>query len=146
VLDIEEDGNTMLKFLFEAHFSDGSQIQQTPEDISATDPTKSAFYDVAQRLDDVVYFGIFNPSRPTETYVVDLKNGHFEICGVPITAHQQSAENFPPDTKFRLVYFRKVTRHFNPADMLETGVEMAFHIGWQCTVDGKNVQQTIAVR
>jgi hypothetical protein len=128
-----------LAYLFECHFADGTVLQQTPEDLSKTEPNKSAFYDVLQRNDEVIVFGIVNDDH---TYAVDLRDGHFEIDGVPLYVHGQ--DELPPDTKYRVVYFRRVSH------MITQGYEIAesavkYHIGWQATVDGKNYQKTIAV-
>ncbi len=132
-----------LAYLFECHFSDGTILQQTEEDLSAVDPTRSAFYDVAQRLDDVEVFGLFNDDH---TIVVDLRDGHFEIDGLPFKVVGQ--DELPEgDHKFRLIYFR---RHRHTVAMGEGLPEelahtIEFHVGWQTTIDGKNYQQTIAV-
>jgi hypothetical protein len=131
----------MLKFLFECHFSDGSSLKQTQEDVSATVKTKSAFYDVVQRLDDVVSFGLIGEGH---TYAVDLIDGHFEIDGLPFNV-QDPRTTLDPDAKFRLVYFRKVQRHFNQ-EFEQQGVEIDYHIGWQTLHNGQNVQYTIAIR
>ena len=132
----------MFKYLFEAHFKDGTRIQQTQEDLSATEPSKSAFYDVAQRMDEVEIFGLFS-DETNDICVVDLRDGHFEVNGVPF--HVGTTE-FLPDTKFRLIYFRKVKRHFHVGSMEQVGHEITFNIGWQTTVDGKNFQETIEVK
>ncbi|HEY4359389.1 MAG TPA: hypothetical protein VGN17_00370 [Bryobacteraceae bacterium] len=133
----------MLKYLFEAHFKDGSVIQQTQGDVSATDPTKSAFYDVLQRQDDLKAFGLFSDESPN-TYAVSLETGVFEINGIPF-AVQDPSRPVPEDVQKRIVYFRRVTRHFT-GDLTECAVDMLFHIGFQCTdASGKNHQYTIAV-
>jgi len=105
----------MLDYLFEAHFSDGTMIQQTPEDVSVVDPTRSRFYDVAQRLDDVVAFGFFNDQH---TYAVDLRDGHFEVDGAPFFSYPK---DFAPseETKFRLIYFRHHTHQITQGSDVE---------------------------
>jgi hypothetical protein len=131
------------KYLFEAHLSDGTLIQQTPEDISTTDPTRSSFYDVQQRIDDVEFFGIYNEHN---TYTVDLSDGHFEVNGEPFNAGDPQVQ-LPTDAKFRLIYFRRNKLNFaaNCEGMEQTSHEVSYFIGWQVTVDGKNYQQTISV-
>jgi hypothetical protein len=131
----------MLKYLFEAHFKDDTLIQQSPDDISKIDPTKSAFYDVLQREDDLIAFGLYS-NETSYTYAVDLRDSHFEINKVPFFA--SDALNLPRETKFRLIYFRQVRRHFHVGTLEPQGIDTSFHIGWQTTVDGKNYQHIIA--
>lgn len=93
-----------LKYLFEAHLKDGSIIRQTPEDISTAEPlTRSAFYDVVQRLDQVRVFGLYSDEH---TYTVSLEDGHFEIDGVPFSAQPVTSPIINAGGKFKLVYFR----------------------------------------
>src|SRR4051812_41703280 len=114
-----------LAYLFECHFTDGSIIFQTQEDVSTVDPTRSAFYDVVQKLDAVEVFGLVNDQN---TYAVDLRDGHFELNGVPFEVH--SGTQLPPDCVFRLIYFRRC-RHtvtMGYSEMQDHSVE--FHFGW----------------
>jgi hypothetical protein len=135
-----------LKYLFECHFNDGTRLLQTPEDVSSIDPTRSAFYDVVQRLDDVDAFVLYEPGPnivPNVNLIVDLKTGLFSLNGVPFLASNPS-ETIPPDSKFRLVYFRRHT-HITNGDGEQISHDTEYHLGWQTTVDGKNYQQTIAI-
>jgi hypothetical protein len=130
-----------LSYLFECHFNDGTILQQTQEDVSSTEPTRSAFFDVIQRLNDVQLFGVYND---VHTAVVDLRDGHFEIDGVVFTI---SGDELPEgDHELRLIYFR---RHRHTLAMGEIPDELKheteYHIGWQTTVEGKNYQRTIAL-
>jgi len=131
-----------LAYLFECHFKDGTFIQQTQEDVSSVDPTKSAFYDVLQRIDDVLVFGIVNGSH---VYVVDLRDGHFIIDDVPFEVN--TGKELPTtDCEYRLIYFR---RHRHTVTMGYSDVEehtVDYHLGWQTTIDGENYQRTISVR
>lgn len=129
-----------LTYLFECHFTDGTFIQQTPEDVSKTDPSKSAFYDVLQRNDEVMIFAIVNDDH---TYVVDLRDGHFEIDGIPFTVHDK--DELPHDCKFRVVYFRRNVHTITQGYVNMTDSSVKYHIGWQTTVEGKNYQKTIAI-
>ncbi len=92
-----------LSYLFECHLNDGTLIQQTEEDVSTIDPTRSAYYDVVQRKADVEAFGIFNDQH---TYAVDLRDGHFEIDGVPFFI-MSGDPGLAEDQKLELVYFRR---------------------------------------
>jgi hypothetical protein len=129
-----------LAYLFECHFVDGTMIQQTPDDISKLDSARSAFYDVSQRIDEVIVFGLVNDDH---TYVVDLRDGHFEIDGVPFDISGQ--DELPAGTSYRLIYFRRVVHTITQGFVNMTDSTVKYHIGWQATVDGKNFQQTISV-
>ena len=128
-----------LAYLFECHFNDRTFIQQTQEDASTTTPGKNAFYDVLQRINDVVAFGVFNDDH---AYVVDLRDGHFDIDGVPFKAEPF---DFPTghDQPYRLIYFK---RHTHSVTLGQDGEDhtIGYYLGWQITVDGKNYQQTIS--
>jgi hypothetical protein len=136
-----------MKYLFEAHFSDGSVISQTPDDISTIDPTlRSTFYDVAQRLDDVVLFGLYDNDHK---YVVDLRDGHFEIDGVPFSAQPVSAPTILEGGKFKLLYFRDHQQEITiSADGERTAGShyISFRFGWEYTdPHGKTHIQTLVI-
>ena len=126
-------------YLFEAVFNDGTSIKQNPEDESTITPGKNCFYDVLQRIADVVTFTISNDENTATVY---LKTGLFELNGVTFAASNPS-QQFPHDTQFRLIYFRRITHSYGAG--IEHGMHTANHIGWQTTVDGTNHQQTIAL-
>lgn len=133
-----------LKYLFEAFFRDGSMIAQTPEDVSSIDSTKSAFFDVLNRSDDLICFGLVGNGH---TYAVDLVDGHFEIDHVGFFAQPESANVIPIGGKFQLIYFRD-----HQQDFLVSGDEtvfgdhrIAFRLGWKYTVDDKSWIQTIVI-
>lgn len=123
-----------LKYLFNVRYKDGTFFSQNPEDVSATDPKRSAFFDVKQ--DQVTHFELVGNGN---SFIVDLADGSFYINGVQIFLH----DNFEL-TDFRLIFFRRHRHHFT-LGMQEVGHEIAYHIGWQCTYDGKNYQETIIV-
>jgi hypothetical protein len=125
-----------LKYLFTCHFSDGTTIRQSAEDVSQLDPTKSAFYDVSHRLKDVVKFVL---SDGQHTCAVDLTDGHFEIDGFSFYAHEELS-----DAEYRLIYFRR--HQHNRAMGRVDAHSVEYFIGWQTTIDGKNCQETISLR
>lgn len=138
---------TELRYLFEAHLKDGTVIRQTPEDVSTAEPlTRSAFYDVAQRIDEVVYFGLHNDRY---SYVVDLRDGHFEINGVPFSAQPVTSPRIVEGGKFKLVYFRD---HQQELVMSANGSARPgnhyhqYRMGWEYTDPlGQIYQQTIVI-
>jgi hypothetical protein len=124
-----------LSYLFECHLNDGTLIQQTPEDVSVLDPTRSAYYDVVQRKADVEVFGIFNDDH---TYAVDLRDGHFEIDGVPFNVLSGDPV-LAVDQKLELVYFRRhiQTMVLGAVEMIEEA-PTEFFIGWKTTIKTPN--------
>jgi hypothetical protein len=153
-----------LSYLFECHFKDGTVIQQNEADVSSVDPGRSAFYDVMQRKDDIVVFGLYtNVTEGGNTYAVDLRDGSFIINGakflipkdiytpVLTTATEASIQNIPfeaaEDQKYELLFFRRhkhmVVMGQDTADDLSHQIE--YHLGWTTKVDGKEIQQTISI-
>jgi guanyl-specific ribonuclease Sa len=122
-----------MKYLFTAQFS-GETYEQTAEDVSKTEPTRSAYFDIKDKPIEA-----FSLHGEGHQYLVDLKDGHFEIDGVPFVV-----EKVPPDATLRLIYYRNNTVHFSGTE--ETGREVEFVIGWQYTgKKKKNHQQTISI-
>lgn len=130
-------------YLFVATFADGSQIFQDAKDISAADLKRSQFYDVLERAKEtaLVSFVI----RGEHVFGVDLRDGHFEVNGLPFFQHRpdNSAENYKD---FRVIYFRtpqiQIDAHTRQPI---SGKIHAYTIGWQMTHNGKNVKKTFSV-
>lgn len=127
-----------MKYLFTATFADGSTIEQTPDDKSTIEPEKrSQFYDVLKLAEtkELVRFelrlrehAIAGPTGvPTERYAVDLRDGHFEVNGVPFRMHEDSVVGF------ELIYFRQHTHSFNQTQHTtrEVSHDIVFRIGWK---------------
>lgn len=128
-------------FFFEAHFRDGSFIQQKPDDQSLTTPGKNAFFDVLARIDDVLVFGLFSNGYAETVACVYLQDGHFEINGIPFTTQDPRVDL--TGAKLRLIYFK---RHHHTVTSGQEIHDIEYHIGWQTTINGQNYQQTIAIR
>jgi len=137
LLDNPMSQTFQLKYLFGVHYSDGSEFFQTPDDVSATDPIRSAFYDV-----DLDRVELFQLEGDGHKYLVDLRDGHFEIDGLPFIAGDPRVQ--PIGQELRLVYFRR-HRESQHSDGTTSSAPVEYHFGWQFTVDGKNYQQTLAV-
>ena len=128
-----------LSYLFTCRFTDGTTIQQTQDDVSSEDATRSAFFDVVQRLEDVQTFVIKDSEH---TYMVDLRDGHFEIDGVPF---EVSTEELPGEAMFRLIYFHRHQHNVVQGQALTgDGAVIRYHVGWQTTIGGKNFQSVIS--
>jgi hypothetical protein len=132
-----------LKFLFTATLNDGTVIEQNHEDKGSIEG-KNCFASVLARIDDVVEFG-FTSTETAYAISVSLIDGSFNANGVRFSAcPSEMIEKRIVPTKYRLVYFKKVTQHMSQAgEHLGTATE--FHCGWQTTVDGRNFQQTVSV-
>lgn len=153
-----------LKYLFRAEFLDGSVYSQNPEDVSLTDPKRSCFYDVLELEKErgrVTRFmlGYQHPHKAFSNLIlgvmsVDLLTGAFE-------AHnsEDSIVFFAGDPRdrlphvagleYRLIFFRRHTIHSHP--LPDGGLQMGaggieFHLGWQVTIEGRNVQNTVVLR
>lgn len=133
-----------LAYLFECHLTDGTVIHQSPEDVSQINLSRSAFFDVAQRLDDVQVFGLYNDEH---TYAVDLRDGHFEIDGVPFNIHTALIELLP-EQKLELVYFRRHVHISTQGQVMseDQSHTIEYFFGWKTTIDEKEVTQTISVK
>jgi hypothetical protein len=95
-----------LKYLFVAVYKDGSHFQQNPEDVSAKEPNRSAFFDVDQ--ENLQAFFLVGPTSASKknqhTYLVDLTDGHFEIDGVPFGMDPRARDG---SRVYKLAFFRK---------------------------------------
>lgn len=140
-----------LKYLFSAEFQDGTSFIQNMEDRSLIDPDKrSSFYDLLHRVEEGSKLATFSLTDGRNSFTVDLQDGHFTINRVPFYLHEEREA-----WDFRLIFFRQHTHHFNQrvdykdAHWQEVGKpkqvnhEIVYRMGWQATVDGKNVQRII---
>lgn len=125
-----------LKYKWFAFHSDGSFQEGNDTDVSSNDPTKSAYYDINH--DTLIGFSL---KDEINEYFVDLVDGHFDINMVPFKLHEE-----PLTEPLRLIYFHRNQHDIclspdNPPEA--TAHRREFHIGWQTTVDGINIQKTI---
>lgn len=115
-----------LSYLFVAEFEDGTTITQTPEDKSELEDNRSAFYDVLQRKDQLNRFHLTDGNT---WFTVDMRDGLFEINGVPFAAHNQFMD--VSQYELNLVYFRETRRYYGhiPEGFPQQHVNR-FFIGW----------------
>ena len=120
---------------FSAFFADGHIIEQTEDDVSDLDPTKSKFFDVQEyaKLSRIITFAV------GDQLAVNLTTGRFTANGVQISVPDT---NIPPGIERRLIYFRRNTVTFT-GDERRHDVQIV--VGWQATVDGRNVQAKLAI-
>lgn len=129
------------KYLFKCLFKDNTILEQTQSDISQSNPQKSAFYDIQQRLGDVMAFALYNTETKDE-YLVDLRDGHFEINQVSFKVYCE--DNL---SNIRLIYFRRHVHLFNVgAANEETSHKVSYNFGFQAVDScGKNVKHIITL-
>lgn len=108
-----------LKYLFTAEYKDGTLFTQNPEDVSAVDPKRSAFFDV--KHDQLIGFVL---SDGKNTFGVDLTDGHFEINGVPFFLHETEMRDF------KLFFFRRHSHTFS-SDGAEQTHTITYRLGWR---------------
>ena len=97
----------VLKYLFAAQYNDGTIFYQDENDISLIDPKKSQFYDVLQKEEKLEAFALHGDGHQ---YAVDLRDGHFEIDGIPFNLYDMSIANR------RVIFFRRHTHNFNRSE------------------------------
>lgn len=131
-------------FLFVATFEDGTQIFQNPEDRSAHVEGKNCFFDVLQYAEKspLICFVLGSvEANWAVTFGVDLRDGHFEVNGIPFFQHRHDRETLEG---FRLIYFRN-----NRIELSGDGISdhsVGYTLGWQTTgLDGGNVQKIIKI-
>lgn len=128
-----------LKYLFTAEYTDGTIYQQTPEDVSVSDPKKSCFSDIDHRK--LVKFTLKGEGH---SYAVNLRDGHFEVDGVQFFMH----EDFDL-VAFRLIFFRQHTHTIQQTRFAdkELSHEIVYRMGWQTTtVRGENYQRIMQIK
>jgi len=140
----------MLRYLFTAQFNDGTMLEQTQDDVSKTNPKKSAFFDVLNDTRKVERFWLTDETfsqhgTNDNKYLVDLTDGHFEINGSPFFLHEQTIDESKKLSDFRLIYFRRVRQSMNVGSR-EASAKVMYLIGWQANYpDGKNHKQIMYV-
>jgi len=125
---------TILKYLFTVVYDDGTEYIQSQDDVSISDPLRSAFYDID--IDKVVTFTL---NGNAHTYMVDLRSGQFEIDGALfIVGEQLSLDN--PSRK--LIYYRQHTHEYT-LGLQEIAHEVLFCMGWE--IVGTNIKRVIYI-
>ena len=133
-----------LDYLFVSDFKDGSRYFQTPADASVVHPlTRSAFFDVCQRLEDVKQFTLVDRHNQHE-HTVFLEDGHFKTDGRIIPCPRSDLINF------RLIYVRRcqIPQGMNVYEVdHEYNRVVAYFIGWQANQirTGQNFQMLLEI-
>lgn len=138
-----------LRWLFIAEFDSGTQYAQTADDRADCDPHRDAFYDILyltgqldRKPEKVRSLTRFHLTDSRNWFTVDLRDGKFEVNGLPFEAHPQLTELEPP---LNLIYYRE-----SRADLFANGttrqyVNRYFLGWWFMDKNGKKVEETIAI-
>lgn len=74
---------------------------------------------------------------------VDLRDGHFEINGIPFWQHRQDMLQYKD---FRVIYYRTVSHNMDANNNYNNSEIICYAIGWQTTnAKGENVQSVVLV-
>jgi hypothetical protein len=121
-----------LKYLFRVIYKDGTEFQQTQEDVSKNVPGGSAFSDVNQ--DKVKKFILEGASGLDNSIGVDLNEGYFWNGNIFYVGE-------PGPKPYKLIFYRQHTHNFN-IDREELSHIIKYCIGY---VDAKGVDHKIYV-
>ncbi len=133
----------MLKYLFEALLLDGTSIRQTQKDASTLDPTKSAWFDVLQRLDDVDALLLHRDGLETVASVW-MSDGRFRVNGNEFfVAPCGVTDRHLVGGKHRAHYYSRPTVNLVSGEE----IDRLYAIGWEYVINGKVVAtQVIMIR
>lgn len=135
---ITETQPVALKYLFTVEYKDGSTYKQNDQDVSFQDSTRSCFYDVAQRLDEVKRFSV---SDGDNTFLVDMSDGCFEVNSVPFYMHDRDLTL----RDARLIFYRQHTHSLNQYNE-ELSHQIRYAIGWQANDEkGNNIKRIMEI-
>lgn len=134
----------MLDLIWFAKFKDGSTIQQF-EDIKNQKQEK-AFKEVLDRQEELEQFALMNIEY-NHIYTVDLVNGIIGInseYGLVATPDEDMLRN--NSYKYRLIYFRRVSRTFG-LDLSQVGnTDITYYLGFQYNLkDGSNIKRLMKI-
>ena len=135
----------MLKYLFTAHYADGTTINQDQADdaVTSISGARSMFYSVLkyQEKSPLVAFVLHDVSESsTNKYAVNVQTGEFIINGARFYVHDKDL----PLKNMRIVFFRRHS-HSMTTGARHLGHEIVYRVGWQANdADGKNHQGVIS--
>lgn len=130
-----------MKYLFTVLLSNGKYIEQTIDDVSSWAPYKSTYFDVLEEEKNGNKPVIFVLIGDGKDYLVDLRDGHFEVNKASFFLHEVNLDI----RDFRLIYYRERKKIFNQF-LKEMGDETVFCFGWQATLNGANIQRIMMIR
>lgn len=112
-----------LKYLFVAEFEDGSKIEQTGADVSATDKTKSTYFDVVNHPSKLKTFTL--KKGLLWSLSLDMKTGIFTQNGTKLQIEDNPLK---PD---EIVFYRQHQHDMNMNTRTETDHRTVYFIGYK---------------
>lgn len=74
---------------------------------------------------------------------VDLRDGHFELNGVPFFQHSPQRQKY---NNFRIIYYRTMRRVMSQTTGEEISADvLSYTVGWQTTENGKNIEKIVTI-
>lgn len=98
------------------------------------DGSENSFKLVQNDFDRLSFFSL-DDSETGEGFDVNLKTGEFVLNGLPVCPLE-----LPEGTKYRLIFFRR-----RRAIMPSTEIETEYWLGWQATIEGKNIKKLLRI-
>lgn len=142
-----------LDLVWSAHFADGTCIHQF-DDTEQTVEHKFQEVQAKEKAVPLSRFLLFNVRTGT-SYWADLERGRIIVepieTGVkacPASRQEPEPEVAgDPNQRYRLIYFRRVQRTFEQSgtQIAETSCMVTYFLGYQHTVDGKNVKRIVNI-
>ena len=115
-----------------ALYTDGSVLSQYKED-----GTERLFSEIEH---DRLYRFVLDVVEG-KTFCVDLQDGSFYIGS---ERFNWDGFGFGADSKFRLIYFRRVRQVMGMGETKPSS-QVMFHLGWQTTLNNQNHQRVMAI-
>lgn len=140
-----------LKYLFVAEFTDGTKIEQNPDDKSKLGG-RNCYSDVLYWLREGKRLRRFSLVGDNNIIFVDLYTGIFNVNGLDLLLESEKLPALPDH--FDLLWFHQVTRNQNVTYEKKTGEIVKkedlpefreYFIGWECEINGKSYKQKLAV-
>lgn len=114
--------------MWEAAYSDGGILKQDD------DQGEHKFSEI--NLGKLTTFRVYSVSNASHEILLDLVSGKFYVKDVCLDFGY-------PNVNKRLIYFRRVKQTLGGDSKCNKVVE---HLGWQATIDGKNVKRVICFK
>lgn len=129
----------VLKYHFTAKFKDGTSYVQNQWDQSELEKTRSCFYDVLQREEQIKSFSLTDGNK---TFLVNIRDGSFEVDGTSFYMHDRDI----PLTNMRLIFYRQHKTSINVTNMSGLSDDIIYAIGWQANDEkGNNIKRIMEI-
>ena len=146
-MNLEQGGKEMekydgLEYQWQAQMADGTEVSQYDEN----GENEVLFKDVKEK--DIAVFWLMNTKTKEKEFAVSLTSGKFYAFGKwIIVANGDEILTDRETLKYRLIYFRQVTRVFAGMSGTQLKCSKVFFIGWQANEPetGKNIKKMMQV-